>query len=271
LPLAATLALTGCSGLLGSDAKESAQPSQSSSAEASASEFSAEQPSSSATPAATETASDSGFGIDAGPDHSASADQLSISELTEVASAVESYYGQSAVKTIGDVENKALAAQSERQLASSEVTPEVCAVYSAAAGSDMISHLNIITATFAADSNDAGMSVSLGSYDDPADVQMMIGKAKTSSEKCSSFSMTVVGQTVTATVQEMPATTNAETTIATLADLSSGEQYAENLIVSGYDGVNTVAVSIAEPKDLDTAKAKAEEYVDQALLHIAGY
>ncbi len=53
--------------------------------------------------------------------------------------------------------------------------------------------------------------------------------------------------------------------------LSPGKQYAKNLIVSGYDGVITVSVSISEPKDLDTARAKAEEYVDQGLLHIAGY
>jgi hypothetical protein len=270
LPLAATFALTGCSGLLGSDNKESVQPRQAATPETSASESTEAPPLSDTTPAA-ETTTDSGFSTDAGPNHSASADQLSADELTEVAGAIESYNGQSAIKIVGDVESKALAAQSEKQLASSEVIPAVCAVYSAAAGSDMISHLNIITATFAGDSNDAGVSVSLGSYDDPADVQTMIGKAKTSSENCSSFTMTVLSQTVTATVEELPATTNAATTIGTVADLKSGEQYAKNLIVSGYDGVNTVSVSISEPKDLDTARAKAEEYVDQGLLHIAGY
>lgn len=79
----------------------------------------------------------------------------------------------------------------------------------------------------AGDSNDAGMSVSLGSYDDPADVQTMIGKAKTSSENCSSFTMTVLSQAVTATVKDLPTTTNAETTIGTVADLKSGEAIRE--------------------------------------------
>ena len=270
LPLAATFVLTGCSGLRGSPDKESVKPSPASTPEATTSE-SAEAPPLSDTTQAAQTTTDSGFAMDAGPNHSTSADQLSAEELTEVAGAIESYNGQSAITIVGDVENKALAAQSEKQLASSEVVPAVCAMYSAAAGSDMISHLNIITATFAGDSNDAGMSVSLGSYDDPADVQTMIGKAKTSSENCSSFTMTVLSQAVTATAKDLPATTNAAITIGTVADLKSGEQYAKNLIVSGYDGVNTVSVSISEPKDLDTARAKAEEYVDQGLLHITGY
>ncbi|MDO5745045.1 MAG: hypothetical protein Q4P23_11315, partial [Micrococcaceae bacterium] len=39
--------------------------------------------------------------------------------------------------------------------------------------------------------------------------------------------------------------------------------------VSGYDGVNTVAVDIVDPRDPDAAVDKAEEYINVALQQIS--
>lgn len=43
------------------------------------------------------------------------------------------------------------------------------------------------------------------------------------------------------------------------------------MTVQGYDGVNNIGVIIVSPKDADVAVAQAEEYLDLALLHMAGY
>jgi hypothetical protein len=290
LPLAATLALTGCSGLLGSDSKESVQPSPSSSPEASASATAPAQASPSPTPQssattqdAAETSSDSGFGSasessrdsafgsDKGSTHSASADQLGAGDLLEVAQALESYYEKGGVQIIENDELKSAAEQSEDLIASMDVSPAECGVYATSGAMDMISHMNMVSVSIPAGSNDAGMAVSVGSFDDASDVDKAVSMGKSSAKDCSEFTMTMGGQDITAAVETGQANTNAEDTIATMTEVGLAGQKTQTLTVNGYDGVNTIGVTIISPKDVDVAVAQAEEYLDLALLHMAGY
>lgn len=289
LPLAATLALTGCSGLLGSDSAESPTPSPSATVEASASATAAQQPSASptpeasaTTPAATETTSDSGFSstsesssasatADAGSNHSASEDQLTAQELLEVAQSLESYYEKGGVKIIKNAELKASADQSKELIASMKVSPAECGVYASSGSMDLMSHMNMVSVSIPRSSNDAGMVVSIGSFDDASDIASAESMAESSSKDCSEFTMTMGGQEITAAVETGKANTKAEKTIATMAEINMAGQKTRTLSVSGYDGVNNIGVAIVSPKDADVAVAQAEEYLDLALLHMAGY
>jgi hypothetical protein len=290
LALVATLALTGCSGLLGSDSQESVQPSPSFSTEASVSATASAQTSPSPTPessatsqAAAETTSDSGFGSasesssdsafdsDMGSTHSASADQLSADDLLEVAQALESYYEQGGVQIIENADLKSAAEQSEELIASMDVSPAKCGVYATSGTMDMISHMNMVSVSVPSGSNDAGMAVSIGSFDDASDVDKAVSMGKSSARDCNEFTMTMGGQDITAAVETGQANTNAQDTIATVTEVGLAGQKTQTLTVNGYDGVNTIGVTIISPKDVDVAVAQAEEYLDLALLHMAGY
>ena len=289
LPLAATLALTGCSGLLGSDSAESPTPSPSATVAASASATEAQQPSASptpeaaaTTPAATETTSDAGFSsssesssdsatADAGSNHSASEDQLTAQELLEVAQSVESYYEKGGVQIIENAELKSAAAQSKELIDSMKVSPAKCGVYASSGSMDLMNHMNMVSVNIPASSNDAGMMVSIGSFDDASDVDTAVSVAESSSKECSEFTMTMSGQEITAAVETGKASTKAETTIATMTEVNMAGQKTKTMTVQGYDGVNNIGVIIVSPKDADVAVAQAEEYLDLALLHMAGY
>lgn len=285
LPLAATLALTGCSGLLGSDSTESPTPSPAATAEAAPTTPEA----SNTTSVATETTSDSGFSsdyespsdsgtADTGSDDFASADQISPSELVDVAKAIESYYEKGGVTIAKDAELRAASEQLASMMGEMDVTPAVCNSVATSSTNGMLDKMNMVSLTLPGDANSDLTTISIASYEEASKLDEVLSMAKAAVMDCSNYSMSMAGREVEVRNTAAQANTNAADTLITMgeatvmksADGTSEGKETRTLIVSGYDGVNNVAVTITNPTDDAAAVARAEEYVDLALLHIAG-
>lgn len=280
LPLAASLALTGCSGLSGPTPSPTVQddPLAASTESASAS-FDA--------PAPTENASDAGFGDSLSDDEgngfgtdegsASTGAQLSADELFQVAQAVENYHEGGGVEIVGDASLKTSANKLAGLVAEIEVDPAACSGYATSSSNGMLSHMNMVEVNLPADSNAEGNRVSIGSFDDPGSLEAVLAIDKVEPVDCAAYSLILNGREVDAQVDEGQANSDAATTLAIMgvgtvtatADGKDVGKVTKTLTVTGYDGVNKVAVDITNPQDVDAAVGKAEEYINLALLHIS--
>lgn len=262
LPLAATLALAGCSGTSPND--ENTQPSPATAADSPAG---AGGPASE--PGSTEQSSPGTESDAASPDpNAASGKQLSADELVQVAEAVEDEYGKEGAQILPDADLKASAPMIGEMLQGMKVDPAECGVFAMAGMSEMLDRVNLVTVVLPADANDATTSVNIGSYDSADVIEQMLAQAARNSADCSEFSLTMQGQEASAVVETGEASTSAATTLATITDVDFMGQKVTTLTVAGYDGQNTVSVNVSQPKDLDAAVQEAEKYIDLALLHM---
>ena len=95
---------------------------------------------------------------------------------------------------------------------------------------------------------------------------------------CATYALKLKGREVDAQVDEGQANTDAATTLAitgagtvkATADGKDVGKVTKTVTVTGYDGVNKVAVDVKNPRDADAAVKKAEEYINLVLLHIEG-
>ena len=264
LPIAATLAITGCAGETTPDAAN--QPSQSTTADAS--------PSSSAPPSdpgsAATSPGPSTEATSAPPkEKPASGGQLTANQLVKVAKAVEKESGKAGAKIIKNADLQASAAMIEDVVAGMKVSPAECGAFAMAGMSEMLERVTMVAVVLPADANDLTTSVSIASYDSAGVLEQLLEKSKENKKDCSKFTLTMQGQEASAVVKEAKADTSAKTTMATVTDVKVMGQSITTLTVAGYDGQNNVSVSISQPKDLDTAVHKAEKYIDLALKQMA--
>lgn len=264
LPIAATLAITGCSAAATPDA--ASEPSQAATAAAT--------PSVSASP--TEAGSSApGTGTtpeDAAPDGgtATSGKQLTANQLVTVAEAVQEEYGKAGTKIIKNSDLQASAQTIEEVVAGMKVSPAKCGAFAVAGLSDMLERVTMAAVVLPADANDVTTSVSIASYQTAGVLDQVQAKAKESKGDCGKFTLKMQGVEAAAQVKEVKAKTTAKTTLATETEVKAMGQSVTTLTVAGYDGRSNVSVSISQPKDLDKAVAKAEKYIDLALRHMAG-
>ncbi|WP_139194903.1 hypothetical protein [Arthrobacter sp. UCD-GKA] len=273
LPIAATLAVTGCGG--GAAPEEAAQPSQTAGAEA--------LPSSPA-PSNEPGATDQAFAAPTAPSSSASAEttqgsreskatagrQLTAKELGKVAKAISTAGGQDGTKILQDAELRASMPTIEEILAGMKVEPAECGSFAVAGASGMMDRVTMAAVVFPADADDLSTSVNLGSYDSADVIEQALAQAEQGSTKCSEFTLSVQGQEVSAVVEPAKADTSATTTLATVANVELMGQNMQTLTVTGYKGHSNVSVNISNPTDLGKAVKEAEKYIDLALLHMEG-
>ena len=273
LPIAATLAVSGCGGT--TDPDKAAQPSQTAVAEALAS-----SPAPSDEPEATEPAS----AEPSAPSSSASAEttkdaqepkaptgrQLTAKELGKVAKAIGKAGGQDGTKILEDAELRASMPMIEEILAEMQVKPAACGSFALAGASEMMDRVTMAAIVFPADANDLSTSVNLGSYDSAEVIEQALAQADQGSTKCSKFTLSMQGQEVSAVVEPAKAKTSATTTIATVTNVEMMGQNMQTLTVSGYKGHSNVSVNISNAKSLSKAVKEAEKYIDLALLQMEG-
>ncbi len=275
LPIAATLAITGCGG--GAAPEEAAQPGQTAGAEALPS-----SPAPSKEPGATDQAS----AEPAAPSGSVSASaettqgsqdsketagrQLTAKELGKVAKAIRTADGQDGTKILEDAELRASMPTIEEILASMKVKPAECGSFAVAGASEMMDRVTMAAVVFPADADDLSTSVNLGSYDSADVIEQALAQAGQGSTKCSEFTLSMQGQEVSAVVEPAKADTSATTTLATVTNVETMGQNVQTLTVTGYKGHSNVSVNISNPTNLGKAVKEAEKYIDLALLHMEG-
>lgn len=264
LPIAATLAITGCAGEATPDA--ATQPGQSTTADAApGSSAPPSDPGSAATSPAPSTEATSA------PPKSkpASGQQLTANQLVKVAKAVEKEYGKAGAKIIKNSDLQASAAMIEDVVAGMKVSPAECGAFAMAGMSEMLERVTMVAVVLPAEANDLTTSVSIASYDSAGVLEQLLEQSRENKKDCSKFTLTMQGQEASAVVKEAKADTSAKTTMATVTDVKVMGQSITTLTVAGYDGQSNVSVSISQPKDLDTAVNKAEKYIDLALKQMA--
>lgn len=275
LPIAVTLAVTGCGGATAPE--EAAQPGQTTGAEALPS-----SPAPSNEPGATDQAS----AEPAAPSGSAGASaettqgsqeprtapgrQLTAKELGKVAKAIGKAGGPDGTKVLEDAELRASMPTIEQILAGMKVKPAECGSFAVAGVSEMMNRVNMAAVVFPADADDLSTSVNLGSYDSAEVIDQALAQADQGSTKCSEFTLSMQGQEVSAVVEPARADTSATTTLATVTNVEMMGQNMQTLTVTGYKGHSNVSVNISNPTNLSKAVKEAEKYIDLALLHMEG-
>lgn len=288
LPLVATLALTGCSGLLGS--KESPAPSPSASSEATAPQASESLAPATASASATATVDDAeseqNTGFDSNDEFDSGAfngnvthdKQLSADDLFLVAKAIESDYEEGGVSITQDAELKTAAEQLADLVGGMDVEPAVCHSKATSSTNGMLNKMNMVTVALPADGNSDLTNISIVSYEEASYLDDVLSMGKMALTDCTSYSMKMDGHEVEVETTAGQASTNAANTLTTIAEstvvksadgTTDGKQ-TRTIVVSGYDGVNNVSVNITNPTDDEAAVTTAEEYIDLSLLHMAG-
>lgn len=267
LPIAATLAVAGCSGASTPD--EATQPSPtttdaSPSSSAPPTDPGSTGPSAPSPSGSTEPAA-------ASQEENATSDkQLTANDLFAVAEAVESRYGMGGTRILKDADLRASFQTVEEIVAGMKVSPAECGSFAMAGMSETLERVNMAIVVLPAESNDLTTSVTMASYDTAHVLDQLQAQAKENTGDCSKFTLTMQGLEVSAVVKKVKASTTAKTTNATVTDVKVMGQSVTTLTVAGYDGRSNVTVSISQPKDVDTAVKKAEKYIDLALLHMGG-
>ncbi|WP_146755185.1 hypothetical protein [Arthrobacter sp. AQ5-05] len=276
LPIAATLAVSGCGGAAAPEV--AAQPSQTSGDEAT--------PSTPA-PSAEPGAADQAAAEPPAPSSSAEAEttqspkgsreskatpgrQLTVKELGKVAEAIRKAGGQDGTKILDDAELRASAPMIEDILSGMQVDPAECGSFALAGVSEMMDRVNMAAVVFPADANDLSTSVNLGSYDSADVIEQALAQSDESSTKCSEFTLSMQGQEVSAVVEPAKANTSATTTLATVTNVEMMGQNMQTLTVTGYKGQSNVTVNISNAKNLSKAVKESENYIDLALLQMEG-
>ena len=245
VPLAAALALTGCASPQDPAAMTSPAVEQS--------------------PPATQTSA----ATDAAAAPAAEGNQLTADQVYAVVSALKDAEAAPGAQILKDAELKSGAAQIEQFVAEMNVKPEACGAFAASGMAETLDAVNMASLVMPANASAASTSVSIASYGSPADVQAMADKQKKSFEECATFSLEIQGREASATLKDTKAATDAATTLASLGTVKVDGQTMQTLSVYGFDGNNTVAVTLTAPKDVDAAAKKAEETINAALKHIA--
>lgn len=272
LPIAATLAITGCSAATTPDAATepgqsatATEPSQAATAEAT--------PGLSASPAGPGS---SAPGTSTTPQATASAEgtptpgkQLTANQLVTVAKALQKEYGKDGAKIIKNSDLQASAQTIEEVVAGMKVSPAKCGAFAVAGMSEMLERVTMVALVLPADANDLSTSVSIASYDTAGVLDQLQAKARESKGDCSKFTLTMQGVEASAQVKEVKAKTTAKTTMATETQVKVMGRSVTTLTVAGYDQRSNVSVSISQPQDLDKAVTEAEKYIDLALRHMA--
>ncbi|MDQ0094824.1 hypothetical protein [Paeniglutamicibacter psychrophenolicus] len=273
LPIAATLAVTGCGG--GAAPEEAAKPGQTAGAEALPS-----SPAPSNEPGATDQPSVS----PATPSSSASAEttqgsqdskatagrQFTAKELGNVAKAIRQAGGPDGTKVLEDAELRASMPTIEQILAGMKVKPAECGSFAVAGASEMMDRVTMAAVVFPPDADDLSTSVNLGSYDSADVIDQALAQADQGSTRCSEFTLSMQGQEVSAVVEPAKADTSATTTLATVTNVEMMGQNMQTLTVTGYKGHSNVSVNISNPTNLSKAVKEAEKYIDLALLQMEG-
>lgn len=283
LPLAASLALTGCSGLLGSDPSQSpSETSQPPAADTPAAESpAAETPAAETSAAAPSAEAESATPGDAFPSAEAEsqapfngtttpARQLTANQLYSVAEAMKADDPRKGTQIIKDAELKASSQQTEDLLAGMKVSPAECGVFAGGGLQEAFSQMNLASVIVPGDASAQGTTISLGSYEDSSIVGSQFAKAQAATVDCSDFTFTMDGQSASAKVQAETATTDATTTVANLSTVKLGGKSIETLSVIGYDGFNTVGVTVVGPTDPEISVIQTQDIIDLALLQMAG-
>lgn len=283
LPLAASLALTGCSGLLGSDPSQSpSEASQPPAADTPAAESpAAETPAAETSAAAPSAEAESATPGDAFPSAEAEsqapfngtttpARQLTANQLYSVAEAMKADDPRQGTQIIKDAELKASSQQTEDLLEGMKVSPAECGVFAGGGLQEAFSQMNLASVIVPGDASAQGTTISLGSYEDSSIVGSQLAKAQAATVDCSDFTFTMDGQSASAKVQAETATTDATTTVANLSTVKLGGKSIETLSVIGYDGFNTVGVTVVGPTDPEISVIQAQDIIDLALLQMAG-
>ncbi|WP_411733032.1 hypothetical protein [Paeniglutamicibacter sp.] len=265
LPIAATLAVAGCSGASAPD--EATQPSPTMAVDASSSSSAPPTDPGSTGPSAP---SASGSVEAASQEENATSDkQLTANDLFAVAEAVESRSGTGGTRILKDADLRASFQTVEEIVAGMKVSPAECGSFAMAGMSETLERVNMAIVVLPAESNDLTTSVTMASYDTADVLDQLQAQAKENTGDCSKFTLTMQGLEVSAVVKKVKASTTAKTTTATVTDVEVMGQSVTTLTVAGYDGRSNVTVSISQPKDVDTAVKKAEKYIDLALKQMA--
>lgn len=279
LPLAATLALTGCSGLFGTESSPS--PTEASVEQSAPAPTPTESESASAqAPAPTESEADgeSGFGDSSdGADGQAAfeakatpAKQLTAAQLYSVGQALEATDPRPGTQILKDAELKDGASQLEGMMGDMEVSPEKCAVFNTGSVSEQLSHANQVAVAVPGDASAQTTTIAISSFDDSALVGDLLAKTKAASADCSEYTVKMQGQNVEASLKDGKATTDATETLANLSTVKVAGQTVKTVIVTAYDGNNVVAVTVTGPTDADISVIQAQDTIDEALLHMSG-
>lgn len=269
LPLAATLALTGCSSLFGSEPSPS--PTQQGAEQSAPAPAPSESESMSAqAPAPTESDSDSGFGDQDDAQASfegkaTSAKQLTAQQLYAVGQALEADDPRPGTQVLKDAELKDGASQLEGLMSDMEVTPEKCAVFNTGSVSDQISRANQVAVVVPGDASAQATTIAISSFDDSALVGDLLEKTKAATAECSEYTVNMQGQDVEASLETGQSTTSATETLANLSTVKVAGQTVKTVIVTAYDGHNVVAVSVTGPSDADVSLLQAQTTIDIAL------
>ena len=235
LPLAAALALTGCAAQ-----EEAAAPSQGATDQPAAASSSAAAP-------------------------AAGAKQLTAEQVEAVASALKESEPTAGAQVLNDAVLKAGTAQMEQIIAGMKAEPAACGPYASAGMSEILDSVNMASLVVPAASGAESTTVSVASYASVSDVQDLAAKRQQSFKDCATFNLEIQGSKTSATLTDTKASTDADSTLASLGEIKFGGQTMKTLSVYGMDGNNTVAVTLSAPKDVDAAVAKAEETINAAL------
>ena len=235
LPLAAALALTGCAAQ-----EEAAAPSQGATDQPAAASSSAAAP-------------------------AAEAKQLTAEQVEAVVSALKDDEPAAGAQVLNDAVLKAGAGQMEQLVAGMKVEPEVCGSFAASGASEILESVNMASLVVPVASGAESTTVSVASYASVSDVQDLAAKQQQSFKDCATFNLEIQGSKTSATLTDTKASTDAESTLASLGEIKFGGQTMKTLSVYGMDGNNTVAVTISAPEDVDAAVAKAEKTINAAL------
>ena len=235
LPLAAALALTGCGAQ-----EKAATPSQGATDQTAAASGSAAAP-------------------------AAEAKQLSAQQVEAVVSALKDDEPTAGAQVLNDAVLKAGAGQMEQLVAGMKVDPEVCGSFASSGMSEILDSVNMASLVVPTASVAASTTVSVASYGSVSDVKDLAAKQQQSFKDCATFNLEIKGNKTSATLTDTKASTDADSTLASLGEIKFGGETMKTLSVYGMDGNNTVVVTLSEPKDIDAAVAKAEETINTAL------
>lgn len=259
LPIAATLAVTGCAAE--STPSAATQPGQTATAESSPGSAAPLTGPGSAGPSAPSSVATT-------EPSAATGKQLTANQLVKVAQALEKEYGKDDAQVLKDAELRASMGTIEEIVSGMKVSPAECGEFAVAGMSEMLERVTMAVLVLPAEPNDVSTAVSVASYDSAGTLEKLMQQAADNKADCSKFTLTMQDQEATAEVKDAKASTTAQTTMATVTDVKVMGQSITTLTVAGYDGQNNVSVSISQPEDLEAAVNKAEKYIDLALLHM---
>ncbi len=234
LPLAAALALSGCSG---SDTEPSTE--------------------------STETSAGSS---DTGASQEAAAPQASAALSTEQAkSIVTKLAGDSSTVQILDGDSIAASLpQAKAMIEQMEIKPEKCAEFVTQQDSWDIDGINMAVAVLMDETTMASTSYSVAGYEDSSKLEQITEQAKSKDlQGCDTFSMSVAGQEVEASAKILDVTSDADVTYGTVSTMKmNGMDVPGTYQIQGLVGNNAVAVSISaseEESEADMLKELTDE------------